>query len=214
MRWVRNPQRDQLFQLDQKGSEMSATLAAFGLRPIYHPTGLDRPQAIQFGIPSAFATSLFKHQPVAYNTSRQITVAANGADFVGSFGGIEWTDANGKPWWTPNWVASTTLLSGSTPVVYVFEDPNIIFEIQGDGAITQAPSNQFNFSASATIATGSALTGLSGTGVAATAVGTGVQGMLRCLDLARYVDNAWGDAFTIIQVQVARHQFTSNKVAV
>ena len=43
---------------------MSATSAPFGLRPAFHPSGLDRAQALANGIPSAFNTDIFKGQPV------------------------------------------------------------------------------------------------------------------------------------------------------
>jgi hypothetical protein len=42
---------------------------------------------------------------------------------------------------------------------------------------------------------------------AATAVGAGVQGQLRVVDLAPYVDNAWGDAYTTVRVVIANSQF-------
>ena len=48
---------------------MSATSAPFGLRPAFHPSGLDRAQALANGIPSAFATTIFKGQPVRYQTT-------------------------------------------------------------------------------------------------------------------------------------------------
>ena len=48
---------------------MSATSAPFGLRPAFHPSGLDRAQALANGISSAFATDIFKGQPVRYETT-------------------------------------------------------------------------------------------------------------------------------------------------
>jgi hypothetical protein len=29
---------------------------------------------------------------------------------------------------------------------------------------------------------------------------------MRVIGLSQYVDNAWGDAYTIVQVQIAKHQ--------
>jgi cell wall assembly regulator SMI1 len=43
----------------------------------------------------------------------------------------------------------------------------------------------------------------------ATPLSTGTQGQLQILDLAPYPDNAWGDAFTIVRVQVARRQIAA-----
>jgi len=39
------------------------------------------------------------------------------------------------------------------------------------------------------------------------AVGNGVQGQLRVVDLSQNVDNAWGDAFTVVRVVVSQSQF-------
>jgi hypothetical protein len=40
-------------------------------------------------------------------------------------------------------------------------------------------------------------------------VGSGNVGDLRIIGLSNGVDNAWGDAFTVVQVQVARSQFVA-----
>jgi hypothetical protein len=45
---------------------MSATNAPFGLRPAFHPSGLDRAQALAGGIPSAYNTDILKGQAVLY----------------------------------------------------------------------------------------------------------------------------------------------------
>jgi hypothetical protein len=37
---------------------MSAISAPFGLRPAFHPSGLDRAQALANGIPSGYATNI------------------------------------------------------------------------------------------------------------------------------------------------------------
>ena len=48
---------------------MSATSAPFGLRPAFHPSGLDRAQALAGGIVSGYASNIFKGQPVQYGTT-------------------------------------------------------------------------------------------------------------------------------------------------
>ena len=40
-----------------------------------------------------------------------------------------------------------------------------------------------------------------------TAAGSGVQGQMRVVDIAAYPDNAWGDAYVIVRVQLANTQF-------
>ena len=57
---------------------MSATNAPFGLRPAFHPSGLDRAQALANGIASGYNTDILKGQPVKYVTGGVINVAAAG----------------------------------------------------------------------------------------------------------------------------------------
>jgi len=48
---------------------MSSTNAPFGLRPAYHPSGLDRATALADGILSTYSTDILKGQPVKLATS-------------------------------------------------------------------------------------------------------------------------------------------------
>jgi hypothetical protein len=41
----------------------------------------------------------------------------------------------------------------------------------------------------------------------ATAVGNGVQGQMRVVDIGQGVDNNWGDAYTIVRVVLSNSQF-------
>lgn len=192
---------------------MSATNVPFGMRPAFHPSGLDRAKAYTNGLASGFATGILKFQPVCINPTGRVinTVAASGADYIGVFAGVEYVDSFGKPTFSNQWIANTTLLSGAPITVWVWDDPNIIYEIQADGSVAQNVGNQVDFS---NVTAGSTTTGISACTASATQKGTGVQGMLRIIDKGRQVDNDWGDAFTILQVQIARHQYTSNKTAV
>jgi len=190
---------------------MSATNAPFGLRPAFHPSGLDRAQALAGGIVSGYASNIFKGQPVQYGTTANsgtlgtiIVAGATGA-FVGAFSGVQWTDTTGRARVSNYWPASTAYTAG-TCTAYFYNDQNIVYEIQGDATIAQtAIGNEYNFSA---VTAGSSTTGLSACTLGvSTAVGNGVQGQMRIVDLAPYVDNAWGDAFTIVRVVVANSQF-------
>ena len=86
---------------------MSATNAPFGLRPAYHPSGLDRATALADGILSTYSTSILKGQPVKLDTSGVIQVAAAGDAFLGAFSGVEWTDTTGRRRVSNYWPAST-----------------------------------------------------------------------------------------------------------
>lgn len=187
---------------------MSATNAPFGLRPAFHPSGLDRAQALAGGIPSAYNTDILKGQAVLYVAGSGVIepVNATGDALSGAFAGVEWTDTTGRRRVSNYWPANTAYQTGSC-VAYFYNDPNIVYEIQADGSVAQtaigADANLSNFAA------GSNVTGLSQATMVATPLSTGTQGQLQILDLAPYPDNAWGDAFTIVRVQVARRQIAA-----
>ena len=189
---------------------MSSTSAPFGLRPAFHPSGLDRAQALAGGIVSGYASNILKGQPVQYGTTANsgtlgtiIAAAATGA-IAGAFAGVQWTDTTGRARVSNYWPANTAYTTG-TCVAYFYNDQNIVYEIQADGSMAQTTiGNEYNFT---NITAGSTTTGLSqATLGSATAVGNGVQGQLRVVDLAPYVDNAWGDSYTIVRVVVANSQ--------
>ena len=187
---------------------MSATSAPFGLRPAFHPSGLDRAQALAGGIPSAYSSDILKGQAVLYVAGSGVIepVNATGDALSGAFAGVEWTDTTGRRRVSNYWPANTAYQTGSC-VAYFYNDPNIVYEIQADGSVAQTSigldANLSNFAA------GSNVTGLSQATLNASILSTGVQGQVQILDLAPYVDNAWGDAYTIVRVQVARRQIAA-----
>jgi hypothetical protein len=187
---------------------MSATSAPFGLRPAFHPSGLDRAQALAGGIPSAYNTDILKGQAVLYvaGSGTIEPVNATGDAISGAFAGVEWTDTTGRRRVSNYWPANTAYQTGSC-VAYFYNDPNIVYEIQAAGSVAQTSigldANLSNFAA------GSNVTGLSQATLNASILSTGVQGQVQILDIAPYPDNDWGDAFTIVRVQVARRQIAA-----
>jgi len=185
---------------------MSAVNAPFGLRPSFHPSGLDRAIALANGIASGYSTGILKGQPVALNTSGNIIAATAGSAYQGAFAGHEWTDVSGRRQISNQWVASTAYTTGSE-VTYYYSDPAIVYDIQADGSLAQTSiGDQANFS---NIAAGSTTTGLSQCTISTTLAGSGAVGDMRIINLAPGVDNAWGDAYTVVQVQVSRSQYVA-----
>jgi len=193
---------------------MSATSAPFGLRPAFHPFGLDRAQALAGGIASGYSSNILKGQPVIYNSSAGTigAVTTTGA-WTGAFAGVEWTDTTGRRRVSNYWPASTAYITGSC-VAYFYNDNNIVYEIQTDATITQASiGNEYNFT-SANLAAGSTTTGLSQCTLGvSTAVGNTGQGQMRVVDIAPYVDNAWGDAYVVVRVVNSQSQFFGSVTA-
>jgi hypothetical protein len=103
----------------------------------------------------------------------------------------------------------------------------LVYEAQANGSVTSAAiGSQYNFSGATGFTTADGYTigvggaGFSTTALASAAVGTGVQGQVRVVGLGREVaypsgeTNAWGDTYTIVQVQIANNTFAAPKVSV
>jgi hypothetical protein len=195
---------------------MSATSAPFGLRPAFHPSGLDRAQALANGIASAYNTDILKGAPVKQDTSGNIVLAAASDAILGAFSGVEFTDTTGRRRVSNYWPANTAYQTGSC-IAYFYSDPNIVYEIQSDATITQASiGDEYNFSASTgfTVSSGSNVTGLSTAGLGvSTAAGAAGTGVMRVVDIFPGADNAWGDPFVVVRVQISKHQYAAINVS-
>jgi hypothetical protein len=195
---------------------MSATSAPFGLRPAYFPTGLERAQALANGITSGYATNILKGQAVQYSPNAGVILpvldtTTNSGLVSGAFAGVEWTDTTGRRRVSNYWPASTTVIAGSV-VAYFYNDQQIVYEIQTDATMAQtAIGNQANLS---NFTAGSTTTGLSQMTLSASLVGSASTGQFRIVDIAPYADNAWGDAYVIVRVQVSNPQFVASKAAI
>lgn len=185
---------------------MSATSAPFGLRPAYHPSGLDRAQGLANIISTGYATDIYKGQTVKLDTAAPgfIAVAGNTDAIYGVFDGVEWTDTTGRRRVSNYWPANTAYQTGSL-IAYIWTDPQVVYEIQANGSIAQTAIGQEFDLTSATV--GSSYTGLSQALMDTTAATVNTSKVLRVIDLAPYPGNAWGDSFTIVRVQVAKFQY-------
>ena len=185
---------------------MSATSAPFGLRPAYHPSGLDRAQALANIIESGYAANILKGQAVkiAGSSTGYIVVASAGDPIYGVFDGVEWTDTTGRRRVSNYWPTGTSYQSGSL-IAYIWNDPQVVYEIQATGSIAQTAIGQEFDISNATA--GSTTTGLSACTMDTTAASANASKTLRVIDLAPYPGNAWGDAYTIVRVQIAEFQY-------
>ena len=185
---------------------MSSTNAPFGLRPAFHPSGLDRAVALADGILSGYTSDILKGQPVKMDTSGQIQPAGAGESFLGAFAGVEWTDTTGRRRVSNYWPANTAYQTGSC-IAYFYTDPNIVYEIQAAGTINQtAVGGEADLS---NTTAGSTTTGLSQATLSTTIQGSGGSAQMRIINLAPYPDNAWGDSYTIVQATISEHQYTA-----
>jgi hypothetical protein len=220
---------------------MSATFQPFGLKPVYHPSGLDR--AVPFVGTNTFVPgttysapyslssgqSFWQFQPVAITSSGQLTIAnqtASSGKVYGVFDGIEYTNSDGRRS-VAKYAAKTTLDASTNIVFWIFSDPALVYEAQVNGSATSsAIGTEYNFdtTSGSTVTDGYAIgnggAGFSTAALLSTAVGTGNQGQVRVVGLGREVaypagnTNQWGDAYTIVQVQISNNTFAAASVSV
>lgn len=189
---------------------MSATSQPFGLRSIYHPSGIVRPEELEGGLASGYANNIFENQPVKLLDTGLISeVTADTDEFVGCFSGVTYTPTGGRPTLSNFWPAAATLQTGQPITVYYTSDPWIEYEIQTDGTVAFSGSvgSGTKFT---NLTAGSTLTGLSQCTATSTLVESG-NAQLRITGLSKYPDNAWGDAYVILQVMIGMSQFAGNK---
>jgi hypothetical protein len=220
---------------------MATTLKPFGLKPVYHPSGLDR--ATPFVGTNSYTTgstytapyslsagqAFYQYQPVSVTSSGELTIAnaaaASGTVF-GVFDGVEFTDSQGRRS-VAKWASKLTLDASSDIVFWVWTDPEVVYEAQANGSVTTAGiGSQYNFETATglTPASGTAIgnggAGFSTCALNDTAVASGAQGQVRVVGLGREAayppgeTNAWGDAYTIVQVKIANNTFVAPKVSV
>jgi len=180
---------------------MSTTSTPFGFQPVYHASGFVRPAA--FTLANNAAVTLLQYQPVAINTSTGVvTPATVGGAFVGTFMGVEYTDSDGRRRVSNKFLANTP---ATDVTAYITRDPSIVYQIQANGSVSISNiGNQFDF---ASITSGSTVVGLSTCTLdTASVVASGGTASMRVIGITPGPDNAWGDAYTIVQVQISEHQ--------
>ena len=178
---------------------MSATAAPFGARAVYHPSGTIRTETFYPTVSTNAA--IYKGDLVKLDgTTGVCIVSAAGDASIGVFDGCKYTDVSGKPTYSPYWPGST---SGATNIeFYVITDPLTVFEVQASIAVA---ATAIGDSANITYAAGSTQTGVSASYIAAL-TGAAAVGNWRIMGLAPYLDNAWGDAKTIVRVTLGANQ--------
>lgn len=181
---------------------MSATAAPQGFIPVFHPSGqiVANPYT---GLYSAAA--IYKGDPVLINTDGTIIVAVGSAGspglVAGVFAGCEYTDVDGKPNYKPYWAGST---AGATNITFwVYDQLDLVYEVQGDGSVANTAVGD---SANYTYAAGSTYTGVSASKLQTSSLaGAATAKQFRIIGLGRQIDNAWGDTYTVVQVQIAQN---------
>jgi hypothetical protein len=190
---------------------MSSISGGWGLK-IANAPGMDPVsfrKALPGGIASGYGTAIGENSPVKMLAG--LLVAAVGTasgdstgGILGTFQGVEYTDAQGVRQESNQWLASTV---ATNVVAYYTDNPYVTYEVYANGSIAQANNgNEIDFN-NVTVNTSTGL--CTGTVDTTTLSGSGTQRLLRIVGITPGADNAFGDAFTIVQVQIAKHQFVS-----
>lgn len=195
---------------------MSSVAAPFGMRPVFKSGGTPASLNMRGTIASGYATSIGEGDPVKLLAGNLIRAGGtNGTDttggIVGAFMGVEYLDSTGKPVESNQWIASTV---ATNIVAYYVADPYATYEVQANGSLAAVSLGQEIDFVAGSLGPASALTGLSGGSVDTATLSSGAQRLLRIVGLSPAADNIFGDAFTNVLVQVAKHQFVTPVIGI
>ena len=142
----------------------------------------------------------------------------------GVFDGVEFTDSQGRRS-VAKWASKLTLDASTQIIFWIFSDPALVYEVQCNGSVaTSAIGREYDFDATNNATSGTAIgnggAGFSTTALASAPVSVGAQGQVKVVGLGREVafptgeTNAWADAKTIVQVQIANSQIVAPSISV
>ena len=197
---------------------MAQTAAPYGLRPVKRADGLPYAGAVtEYDIdPAGYNTNIFNGSLVFINANGFIQICtATGADattnalpagassLTGAIG--VFVDAQGQLVNSQYYPANTVAPSGTRIKAYIVSDPDVLFQVQLDGTITQAALGANTFLAAAqTTSTGSTRTGNSTSAFESTVVTT--TAAFRIVEFASPVSDAFPDV--LVKFNPGYHSLT------
>lgn len=149
---------------------------------------------------------LVKHSGTGKNVER----CAAGERAAGVFAGCKFVTADGEEKYSRHWPAAQTIKSGTKAIAYVYEDPNIVFEIQADGALAEtAIGNVADIVTTAANAT----TGNSDMELGVASLSAAGSAQLKILELVPRAGNDYG-ANARVHVLINEHELNAAMTAV
>jgi len=107
------------------------TNAPNGLRPVKYINGGDyEGRVTQYAIASGYATAIGRNDPVAVLADGTIGIGVAGSQCRGVLQYVEFYSTDGTFNRQNNWPASTTVKTGTVPLAFVADDPNLLFDVQ------------------------------------------------------------------------------------
>jgi hypothetical protein len=197
---------------------MASSAAPYGFKPLNLIGG--QPYAgstRQIKIASGYGTNIFNGTIVAIVAGGTIEiVTTNGDDSttfpagtVGVFVGCTYTDPKSKQKLFSQYLPASTVASDA--MAYVVDDPDCLFQVQADGAVTQADLGQnVHLAEVQSTSTGSTTTGNSDIAVSATTAATATWAF-RIVDFVDAPGSSIGDAATdlIVKFNPGQHSYTN-----
>lgn len=203
---------------------MASVAAPYGLKPVNLIGGLPYAGSTRSFLidPAGTASSIYYGSPVYVNASGYLAVAtATGADattngfptgtantgIVGVFVGCSYVNAQGQV------IYAQYYPTGVTGVIqaYVVDDPNVVFQVQSAGSVTQAALGTNVFFSTGAVSTGSTSTGNSTASVVAGSSAVTTSAAFRVVGFATAPGSAIGDTYTDILVKInpGYHSYTN-----
>jgi len=204
---------------------MASTASPYGLKPVNELGGLPYAGSTRLYVidPAGTASNIYNGSPVYVNADGYLAVAtATGADattngfpvgtantgIVGVFVGCQYINAQGQV------IYSQYYPTGTTGVVnaYVVDDPQVVFQVQSAGSVTQAAVGANLFFSTGAVATGSTTTGNSTASVVAGSSAVATTAAFRVVGFPNMVGfSVVGDAYTDVFVKInpGYHSYTN-----
>lgn len=179
-----------------------------GFRVARHLTGGMPNRATRYAIEPALASNVFKGDAVVPTaTTKRITRPSADTDRLqGVFQGCAYLRPDGEPVYDQYWPTGQTVLTGSTPDAWVYDDPSLIFEVQYDGTFALADIGSL-----ADLVRG---TGNTATGISADEIDSAGSGQVfKIHDYVRRPDNAVGAASKLL-VSIMKHYLGASMTAI
>jgi hypothetical protein len=204
---------------------MASTASPYGLKAVNELGGLPYAGSTRSFLfdPAGYGANVYNGSLVYVKTTGYIEiVTATGADattngfpvgtantgIVGVFVGCQYINAQGQVIYAQYYPTGTTGVVNA----YVVDDPNVIFQVQSAGSVTQAAVGANLFFSTGAVATGSTSTGNSTASVVAGASAVATTAAFRVVGFPNMVGfSQVGDAYTDVFVKInpGYHSYTN-----
>ena len=203
---------------------MASTASPYGLRAVNEIGGLPYAGSTRTFLidPAGTASNIYNGSPVYVNADGYLAVAtATGADattngfpvgtantgIVGVFVGCSYVNAQGQQIWSQYYPTGVTGVITAT----VIDDPDVVFQVQSAGSITQAGLGANVFFSTGAVATGSTTTGNSTASVVAGSSAVTTTAAFRIVGFPQNITSTVGDAYTdvLVKINPGYHSYTN-----